>query len=428
MRRIVAGLVALALIGVVAVAVGLSVTAPPVPRGPVAQTHASSQEFSDIERGRYLTIVADCAACHTDPHSGQPFAGGRAIETPFGTVAAPNITPDPETGIGTWTDTDFSDALRRGFGKDGHMLYPAMPFVYYAKATPEDIVAIRAYLRTVAPVHNKVVANQLPFPFNIRLGMRAWDLLYFKPDGFKPDPSRSAEWNRGAYLVEGLAHCGACHTPKTLIGGDETSGSYHGFRIQGWFAPDISGDERRGIGTWSPDDIVEYLQTGHNKQAAASGPMAEEVSDSSSAMSIGDLKAIAVYLKSLPTQGDSGAPVPADDPMMRAGEAIYVDSCAACHKAGGDGQKGLFPTLKRSPTVEQRDPTSLLRVVLDGAKSVATDRAPTGAAMPSYGWQLRDDQVAAVLTYVRNAWGNAAPAVPASAVASMRHELVARPN
>jgi mono/diheme cytochrome c family protein len=420
MRKLFVGLSILLLIGAAAIAGGLYVTQPTMPHGAMAQMHVSEQSFSQVERGRYLTTVGDCAACHTDTQGGAPFGGGRAIETPFGLVLAPNITPDRETGIGGWSNAEFANALQHGVSKDGHMLYPAMPYVYYTKAHRSDIDAIRAYLSTVTPVHNKVVANQLPFPFNIRLAMRAWNALYFRVGGFQQDTAQNAEWNRGAYLVQSLEHCGACHTPKSVLGSDKTDEAFQGYSIQGWFAPNITGDVRRGIGSWSVDDVVAYLRTGHNKQAAASGPMAEEVDQSSSRMQIDDLRAMAIYLKSIQGQVDSAEPLGDADQMMEAGRAIYDDTCAACHRKDGAGIAGLFPTLNGSPGVQSREATSLMRVVLDGAKSVATDKAPTGAAMPSYAWQLDDVQVAAVLTYIRNAWGNRAPAVTASAVSSMR--------
>lgn len=425
MRRALLVLLALVLVGVVAAGMGLYLTRPHVPTGPLALAHASEQSFSEIERGRYLVTVADCAACHTDSATGgQPFAGGRPIETPFGIVAAPNITPDRETGIGGWSTTDFDNALQHGFAPDGHMLYPAMPYIYYSKAKRSDINAIRAYLATVTPVHHAVVADRLPFPFNIRLGMRAWNALYFRDDRFRPDPSKSDQWNRGAYLVEGLAHCGACHTPKDPLGGDKSGQALQGYSIQGWYAPNITGDEHNGIGRWSTDEIVAYLETGHNKDAAASGPMAEEIERSSSHVTRRDLEAIALYLKSLPGQSDSGSDAAAGSSgAMQAGEAIYGDRCAACHKADGSGIAGLFPALRGSAAVQSREPTSLMRVVLDGARSAATAGAPTGAAMPAFGWALQDDQIAAVLTFIRNSWGNHAPAVAAADVGTMRADL-----
>src|SRR5579864_1856380 len=226
---------------------------------------AGEQDFAQIERGRYLSAAADCGACHTDPELKQPFAGGRPIETPFGIVAAANITPDRATGIGEWTDQEFDDALRRGLRPDGSRLYPAMPYPYYTKMSAEDVKAIRAFLRTLDPIHHEVKTNRLPFPFDIRASLRIWDALYFKPGEFQPDSTKSAEWNRGAYLVEGPGHCGACHTPKGMLGGDLDQQRFHGYSIQQWFAPDISADPQRGIGKWSKQDIVEYLKGGHNR-------------------------------------------------------------------------------------------------------------------------------------------------------------------
>ncbi len=388
-------------------------------------THIDPQDFSLIERGRYLTLVADCAACHTEP-GGPPFAGGRPIETPFGVVAAPNITPDLETGIGGWSDEEFLRALREGKAPSGASLYPAMPYPYYAKLTREDGLAMRAYLNTVAPVRNAVVANRLPFPLDIRQGMTAWNALYFTPGGFAPDPSKSAEWNRGAYLVEGAGHCGACHTPKTQLGGDETSRAFQGYALQGWFAPNITNDMTSGLGSWSLDDIVSYLRTGHNATSAATGTMGEEVEMSTSHFNDADLRAVAVYLKDLAGSEPSGPPLAASDPRMAAGAAIYKDACAACHADDGKGVAMLFPALAGSPNVRSADPATLIRVLLEGAESVATDAEPTGPIMPSFSWRLDDAQAAAVLTYIRNAWGSAAAPVDEAAVKSARKSLAAR--
>src|ERR1700727_2891534 len=198
------------------------------------------QDFGQVERGHYLSIVGDCAACHTLPGSGRDLAGGRVIETPFGKLIAPNITPDAATGIGAWTDDEFVNALTKGTGRGSTHLYPAMPYTYYTKVTRDDALAIRAYLNTVPAVHNPIEANQLPFPLNIRLSMTAWNALFFKPGVFEPDHSKSDEWNRGAYLTEGLGHCGLCHTPKNGLGGDKTSEKMQGYNLQGWFAPNIT--------------------------------------------------------------------------------------------------------------------------------------------------------------------------------------------
>lgn len=390
-----------------------------------AQRSADGQDFAQIERGRYLAVAADCAACHTDSTQNKPFAGGRSIQTPFGMVVAANITPDRETGIGSWSDAQFDAALRQGKLPDGKRLYPAMPFVYYTRMSQADVLAIRAYLNTVQPVHNAVSSDQLPFPFNIRAGMRVWDALYFTPGEFKPDASKSAAWNRGAYLVEGPGHCGACHTPKTMLGGDEADRELRGYSIQGWFAPNITNDRRRGLAGWSVADIVDYLKKGHNRFAGASGPMSEEVSDSSSRMSGPDLEAMAIYLKDRQGQTGEATPLSASDPMMVAGAAIYSDLCSACHKPDGSGIPYLIPNLAGSASVASREPTTLLRVVLQGADSVATNDEPTAPAMPAFGWQLTDTQVAAVATYIRNNWGHAAAAVTDGDVRSARTSLAA---
>jgi mono/diheme cytochrome c family protein len=384
-------------------------------------TSLDPQNFDQIERGRYLTIAGDCASCHTVPGSGQPFAGGRPIETPFGVVVGANITPDRETGIGACSDEVFLSALREGKGHGGLLLYPAMPYPYYAKVTERDALAIRAYLNTVSPARNAVVSDKLPFPFDVREEMTVWNSLYFKGGEFKPDPAKSAEWNRGAYLVEGLGHCGACHTPKSTLGGDDQAHALQGYALQGWFAPNITNDNERGLGGWSVADIVSYLKAGHNAITASTGIMAEEITLSSSRMTDADLRAIATYLKDLPGQTSApAAAVSPSDPTMAAGGAIYADECSACHGMDGRGVPYLFPSLAGSPNVRSIDPTSLVRVLLEGARSVATASEPTGPGMPSFAWKLNDDEAAAVLTYIRNSWGSSTPAVDASEVKQAR--------
>jgi mono/diheme cytochrome c family protein len=336
-------------------------------------------------------------------------------------VVGANITPDLETGIGAWSDQLFVRALREGKGHDGQLLYPAMPYPYYTKLTESDALAIRAYLNTVKPVRSAVVSNKLPFPLDIRQGMAAWNALYFTNGEFKPDPTKSAEWNRGAYLVEGLGHCGACHTPKSALGGDDRSHAFQGYALQGWFAPNITNDAERGLGGWSVADIAAYLKNGHNPTSASTGIMAEEITLSSSHMTDADLAAIATYLKALP--GQTAAPaaaISASDPKMVAGGAIYADECSACHGPDGKGVPYLFPSLAGSPNVRSTDPASLIRVVIEGARSVATAGEPTGPGMPSFAWKLSDDQAAAVLTYIRNSWGASAPIVEASQIAQAR--------
>jgi mono/diheme cytochrome c family protein len=397
----------------------------------VARTGANAagiddQNFNQVERGHYLTIVGDCAACHTLPGSGHAFAGGRPIETPFGTMYSPNITPDPETGIGAWTAQEFVNALTKGTGRHGTRLYPAMPYTYYTKLSRDDALAIRAYLNTLPAVHDPVKSDQLPFPFDMRWTLAVWDALYFSAGTFHPDPQKSAEWNRGAFLAEGPGHCGMCHTPKNFLGADETSKSLQGYALQGWFAPNITNDPRRGIGGWSVNQIVSYLKTGHNNTSAATGLMSETLNLSTSKMSDADLKAIAVYLKDQPQKQQTASADPPDQAAMKIGAHIYADECSACHGPDGKGTPGLFPSLNGSPVVQQTDPTTLLHVVLRGALSVGTKLAPTGPAMPQFGWILNDDQIAGLLTYIRNAWGNEAPPVSASKVGETRQMLVER--
>jgi mono/diheme cytochrome c family protein len=386
------------------------------------------QEFTQIERGRYLSILSDCTSCHTVPDSGQPFAGGRAIETPFGNIVAPNITPDPETGIGAWSDEQFDAAVRHGVGRDGSKLYPAMPYNAYTKMSRDDVLAIRAYLNTMTPVRNAVTANTLPFPFNIRASLGVWNALYFKDGEYRPNPTQSAEWNRGAFLVDGPAHCGACHTPKTALGGDKVDRYLRGTYLQGWSAPDLTGDARLGLGRWSEEDVVAYLKSGHNRVTAATGPMGEVVALSTAKMTDPDLAAIALYLKSLPGRSQAPSALPADDAAMVAGAAIYRDQCSACHGLEGKGVNELFPSISDSSMVRSDDPTTSIRLILRGARSIQTRSQETGPGMPSYGRQLDDAEVAAVLTYIRNSWGGAAASVTPMEVSKVRSDTARRPD
>jgi mono/diheme cytochrome c family protein len=391
-----------------------------------ASADTDSQSYDVIEHGRYLAALADCAGCHNEP-GGKPYAGGLALATPFGKILAPNITPDRDTGIGAWSDDDFVNALLNGTGPGGERLYPAMPYPYYTKMSRKEALAIRAYLDTVEPVNHDVVPNQLPFPFNIRASLRVWDSLFFTPGRFEPVAGQSAEWNRGAFLVQGPGHCGVCHTKKNFFGGDESGRALHGGALQGWFAPNLTGDPRLGLGGWSVEDIATYLKTGHNRITAATGPMSEVVVDSTSQLHDDDLHAIAVYLKSLPEREEAPKPVADNDPAMRAGSAIFADQCSACHMPTGDGIPNMFPALKGSAAVQSADPTNLIRIVLQGARSVATDAAPTAPGMPAFDWKLSDAEAAAVVTYVRNGWGNAAAAVSSGDVRRQRDALGEEP-
>ena len=388
----------------------------------VPLARATDQQSSEqIARGRYLATVGDCTACHT-ASGGQPFAGGKPIETPFGKLVTPNITPDVATGIGAWTDDDFYRAMHTGVAANGMHLYPAFPYTAFTHVTRADVLAIRAWLATLPPVRNKVQVNTLPFPFDVRASLIGWDALFFKPGTYAVDHSRSVEWNRGAYLVQGLGHCGACHTPRNTLGAEENSRLVQGGPLQGWYAPNLTGSAWNGLGGWSVDDVVSYLKTGANPHQLASGPMAEVITDSTSHWNEADLRAVAVYLKDLPPPSRPAKPQPvaAGDAPMQRGAAIYADECSACHTPNGAGISHLFPQLAGSPAVQQRGPQALAHVVLAGAKAVSTEGAVTGPAMPPFYWKLDDRQVADVLTYIRNAWGNAAPAVSVDEVASAR--------
>jgi len=396
-----------------------------------ATAYAADTSFSELERGKMLVNAGDCVSCHT-AKGGTPFAGGRPIETPFGIIYSPNITPDPETGIGAWSNDDFYKAMHFGVDPRGARLYPAFPYPYFTKITRQDVKVMREYLNTLAPAkspqavsaNNANRMNDLMWPLNHRIFLRGWNMMFFEPGAFHPNKQKSAEWNRGAYLVEGTAHCGACHTPKNKLGGDETSHALQGGNIQNWFAPQIAGDMRTGTGTWSADDIVEYLKTGRNKHSGATGLMAEVVTNSTSKLSDADLHDIATYLKDTPGAAVDAGSKP-DQKVMAAGKAIFDDSCAACHQASGQGVPHMFPPLAHNANVQSSDPSSAIRVVLDGAQTVPTTARPTASTMPAFNWKLSDDQIAAVANYVRNSWGNSAPAVSASQVADMRKQLQA---
>ena len=371
---------------------------------------------ADTIQGKYQAVLADCEGCH-----GKDLAGGVVLQTPFGKLVTPNITPDVETGIGSYSAQDFKLVMRRGVAPGGERLYPAMPYPYYAHMSERSITALWDYLKTVKPVKKDVDTNQLRFPFNQRFLMRGWNMLFFNPAPFVHNRDKSPEWNRGAYLVNGAAHCGACHAPKNMFGAD-TGAALTGTSLQGWFAPDLTGDPASGLGNWSVRDIAVYLRSGRNSHSIASGPMAEAVEDSTSRMHDGDLLAMAVYLKSLPAGKGNGGGASGVDTQMKAGAAGYDISCAACHGRDGKGS-ALFPPLAGNANVAQVRADTLVRIVLAGVKGAATPSAPTGPGMPSLGWRLSNDQVANILTYVRNNWGNKAGAVSPETVGRIRSSL-----
>ncbi len=390
---------------------------------------AAESSHAEIERGRYLVYAGDCAACHTDD-GGKPFAGGRPIPTPFGTLYATNITPDQRTGIGDWTDDQFWNAMHNGIRADGKHLYPAFPYPWYTRLTREDVLAMRAYLGTLAPVRHENKAPDLPWPLRWRGSLGAWNTLFFKAGSYVPDPSRSTQWNRGAYLVEGLGHCGACHSPKNFLGAVKKDEHFEGGQGEGWFATSLTKNPRDGLGPWSVDEIVEYLKTGATDRARALGPMAEVVRDSTMHLSDADLRAMAVYLKDFP--GDDGArpeqkTASADTEGLAQGKLEYLDQCAGCHMEGGEGVSAVFPPIKDNTAVQARDPQSLARLVLEGAPSVKTPTKREGFAMPGFADKLSDAEVAELLTYLRASFGNRAGAVSATQVADVRKALREEP-
>src|SRR5476649_1163195 len=371
-----------------------------------------------IARGKTLTNAGDCASCHTaDP--AKPFAGGKRIETPFGPIYSPNLTPDRNTGLGAWSDDEFYRALRYGERPDGSRYYPAFPYPNFTKLIRDDVLAIRAYLATLPPIRNIRPPSQLHWPLNYRVVMRAWNFLFFRPGIFEPDQNKHGPRNRGGYLVEGAAHCGACHTPKNIFGADKRGQRFGGGRVQGWFAPRLDNAPRSGLQSWSVDDIVEYLQSGRNGRSHAGGAMAEVVVNSTSKMSDADVHAIAVYLKDLP----AGAPEPVVTPPqqgdMTAGAAVYAHACIACHEADGTGAPRIYPPLPGNANLQSANPSSILRIILDGAQTVTTPRAPNTGSMPAYA-KFSDQEIADVATYIRNSWGNAAPAVTPGQVKKAR--------
>ena len=383
---------------------------------PAAQAAEPSAET--IARGESLVVAGDCASCHTaDP--AKPFAGGKRIDTPFGAIYSPNITPDRDTGIGAWSERDFYRALRFGVAPDGSRYYPAFPYPNFSKMTRDDILAVRAYLATLTPLANKAPPPALQFPLNFRFLMRAWNALFFRPGILEPDQQKGTDWNRGRYLVEGPGHCGACHTPKNIFGADKHGQHLAGGAIGGYFAPRLDAAARSGLKSWSPADIAEYLQSGRNARSHAGGLMAEVVVNSTSKMRDSDVKAIAAYLKSLPAgppEPDGPAPTEAE---MTIGKDIYAHNCIACHEADGSSSPRVYPPLNGNALLQSADPSSTLRVILDGAQTVTTPRAPNKGSMPPYA-KLSDQEIAGVTNYIRNAFGNSAPLVTANQVAKAR--------
>ncbi len=393
-----------------------------------------------VTKGRYLATAADCAACHTAPNSGQPFAGGYAIESPLGKIFSTNITPSKTDGIGTYSEEDFAHAVRNGVAKDGSHLYPAMPYTAYAKLSDEDISALYAYfMQDVKPIDHAPEKTALPFPFSIRASMSVWNLLFLDKDRFHPDASKSAEWNRGAYLAEALEHCSTCHTPRNLLMSESGSRALSGASIGSWFAPNITSDKVDGIGGWSDEELVQYLRTGHVVgKAQAAGPMAEAIEHSMQHLTEADLKSLVVYLKDTKpiTTGEAtprydvgkastaeldlrGLPGQA---VTEKGFHIFSGSCAACHQVDGEGNDH-YPSLFHNTATGGNNPDNLIATILFGL-SRTIDGVPT--FMPAFGEnasytdRLSDKDVADVSNYVLSHFGNGKVTVTAADVLRVR--------
>jgi mono/diheme cytochrome c family protein len=374
---------------------------------------AASAEPTQIQRGEYLARAGDCVSCHT-AKQGEPFSGGDRLNTPFGYMLAPNITPDPDTGIGRWSADDFYRSMHDGVNRRGQDMYPTMPYDFYTKVTREDVDAIYAYLKTLKPVKNAVEVNHLRFPFDLRWSMAVWRELYFAVGIYKPDAAKSVAWNRGAYLVEGLGHCADCHSPRNLLGGIEKSKDFAGGAVDGWFALDLTSDIVTGLGDWTVDEIATYLKTGATKgrTTTAFGPMAEVVQNSTSYLTDADLKAMAQYLKSIPPESRLRTGLKMPDPTREKGATLYVENCGGCHQAKGRGWSGLFPSLAGNGAVDASDPADIIKMVLSGSAK---------GGMPSFEAELNNQQIADIVNYVRTSWGNIAISdVTTSMVAKLR--------
>ena len=382
---------------------------------------ANLPNADQVKRGQYLVRVGDCLSCHLAA-GGKPFAGGLGLNTPFGIIYSANITSDGETGIGHWTPDQFYRAMHDGIDNDGDRLYPAFPYPWFTRVSRSDSDAILAYLKTTPAVSYTPPANRLPFPMNIRLSVAAWDKMYLDKTPFQRNADQNAQWNLGSQIVNGLGHCGACHTPKNMLGADRGNEYLRGGDLENAVAPDLSGNRRTGLGNWSQSDIVEYLETGRNAHASASSQMADVITYSTSLMSASDLNAIAVYLKSLPASPDGQLQAP-DAASMQRGSAIFSDACTGCHLEGGKGQPRLFPPLGGSAMAQQNDPTGVIHLILAGSRVGPSLKMPTPLGMPSFAWKLDDQEVADVATYIRNNWGNHANPVSAGEVHSLRKKL-----
>ncbi|VVE07363.1 Gluconate 2-dehydrogenase cytochrome c subunit [Pandoraea morbifera] len=398
---------------------------------------ANDPQAQLVKQGEYLARAADCAACHTAP-KGKPFAGGLPIASPIGTIYSTNITPDKDTGIGNYSLEDFDKAVRHGVAKNGDTLYPAMPYTSYAKVRPADVKALYAYFMSgVQPVAQANKAADIPWPMSMRWPLSIWRKMFAPAVVADAASTDNDPISRGRYLVEGLGHCSACHTPrgfalqeKALT--DDSTAFLSGGVVDNFLAKNLRGDVTDGLGNWSEGDITAFLKGGRNDHSAAFGGMTDVVQHSTQYMNDDDLTAIAKYLKTLKPVDPNAKTLAYDDTVAKAlrtgtdksnGALTFLDNCAACHRSTGKGYTQTFPTLALSSTVNSADPTSLIHIVLRGGQMPWTKSAPTQYAMPGFDDRLTDQDVADVLTFVRSSWGNKAPAVTAAQVAKVRKDV-----
>ncbi len=388
-----------------------------------------------IARGEYLARAGNCVSCHSTPE-GEPFAGGLKMAVPFlGAIYTTNITPDKEHGIGAYTFEDFEGAMRRGVAKDGHMLYPAMPYPSYAKTTDEDLQALFAFFMEAVPAAN--VPNkpsEIESPWNWRWPLKIWNVIFLPDAGYTPDETKDAKWNRGAYLVEGLGHCGACHSPRGLLfqeaGYAAADGDFlAGAELDNWHASNLRGDPLAGLGRWSETDTAAFLKTGHNQFSSAFGTMIEVINNSTQHMTDDDVGAIAAYLKSLSPIGNANASYAYDQKttdvlrsgtFASSGERLYVQHCAACHGHDGKGHAPYLPPIAGNPTMVDDNPVSLINVTLNGSARIVVQGMPDAYRMPQFRVLLNDQEIADILTFMRRGWGHTAPAVMAERVKTLR--------
>ena len=366
-----------------------------------------------LERGAYLVRAGNCIGCHTAP-DGARFAGGPGVETPFGTVFAPNITADPTTGIGTWSSSDFWRAMHHGRSKDGRLLYPAFPYPSFTTVTREDSDALYEYLRSAESVNRANTPHSLRFPYSTQAAVAVWRALFFRPDEFVGQPQESAQWNRGRYLVQGLGHCAACHSGRNFLGGTALNAEFAGSLMpnEAWYAPSLANPKEAGVQGWPLQDMVSLLKDGVSRHGSVAGPMAEVVFNSTQYMNDQDLDAMARYLASIPArQREPAAFERASFDTLDRGAKVYEQHCAACHGDKGQGVPSIYPALAGNRAVTLESPNNVIQVIRKGGFAPSTSGNPQPFGMPPFGQTLTPADAAAVATYVRQSWGNSAPPV-----------------